>query len=79
MIHWNIDTLNEIQYSLIPTYECFSNKRAFYMNIFPFQVTAFGGERVLQLLRIIESCCHEFKSPPIGPIGARLVRTNIST
>lgn len=39
------------------------------------KVTAFGGERVLQLLRIIESRCHEFIRPPIGPIGARLTLT----
>ncbi|KAK9144386.1 hypothetical protein Sjap_004289 [Stephania japonica] len=37
-----------------------------------FVVTAFGGERVLQLLREIEKCHRRFIRPPIGPIGAHL-------
>uniref|UniRef100_A0A803LMC1 RecF/RecN/SMC N-terminal domain-containing protein n=1 Tax=Chenopodium quinoa TaxID=63459 RepID=A0A803LMC1_CHEQI len=36
------------------------------------KVFAFGGEKVLQLLYIIESRCNEFQSPPIGPIGAHV-------
>jgi chromosome segregation ATPase len=36
------------------------------------KVTAFGGERVLNLLRLIERSHDRFKSPPIGPIGAHL-------
>ncbi|XP_062200080.1 structural maintenance of chromosomes protein 6A-like isoform X2 [Phragmites australis] len=36
------------------------------------KVTAFGGDRVLQLMRSIERNCSRFKIPPIGPIGAHL-------
>ncbi|KAJ4830375.1 Structural maintenance of chromosomes protein 6B [Turnera subulata] len=36
------------------------------------KVTAFGGERVTQLLRTIERHHQRFKRPPIGPIGAHL-------
>ncbi|KAE8803398.1 structural maintenance of chromosomes protein 6a-like isoform x2 [Hordeum vulgare] len=35
-------------------------------------VTAFGGQKVLKLLQLIESNHRRFKSPPIGPIGAHL-------
>ncbi|CAM0950661.1 unnamed protein product [Alopecurus aequalis] len=35
-------------------------------------VTAFGGQRVLNLLQSIENSYKRFKSPPIGPIGAHL-------
>jgi len=37
------------------------------------QITAFGGNKVLSLLRIIERCHQRFRMPPIGPIGAHLV------
>lgn len=37
------------------------------------KITAFGGERVLSLVRAIEGHCREFKNPPIGPIGAHLM------
>ena len=37
------------------------------------QVTAFGGDRVIQLLRAIERHHQRFKRPPIGPIGSHLV------
>ncbi|KQJ86931.1 hypothetical protein BRADI_4g08527v3 [Brachypodium distachyon] len=36
------------------------------------KVTAFGGQRVLNLLESIERNNRRFKSPPIGPIGAHL-------
>ncbi|OAY78563.1 Structural maintenance of chromosomes protein 6B [Ananas comosus] len=36
------------------------------------KVTAFGGERVLNLLRSIERHHMKFRSPPIGPIGAHV-------
>ncbi|CAO2839084.1 unnamed protein product [Amaranthus hypochondriacus] len=39
------------------------------------KVTAFGGEKVIQLLRIIESRHHEFQRPPIGPIGSHVTLT----
>ncbi|XBH91373.1 hypothetical protein VPH35_082787 [Triticum aestivum] len=35
-------------------------------------VTAFGGQKLLKLLQLIESNHGRFKSPPIGPIGAHL-------
>ncbi|VAI30778.1 unnamed protein product [Triticum turgidum subsp. durum] len=35
-------------------------------------VTAFGGQKVLKLLQLIESNHGRFRSPPIGPIGAHL-------
>ncbi|KAM3256397.1 hypothetical protein ACQJBY_049088 [Aegilops geniculata] len=35
-------------------------------------VTAFGGQKVLKLLQLIELNHGRFKSPPIGPIGAHL-------
>eukprot|EP00252_Welwitschia_mirabilis_P022218 TRINITY_DN5961_c0_g1_i1.p1 TRINITY_DN5961_c0_g1~~TRINITY_DN5961_c0_g1_i1.p1 ORF type:complete len:857 (-),score=220.02 TRINITY_DN5961_c0_g1_i1:32-2512(-) len=36
------------------------------------KVTAFGGEKVLSLLRVIESRYRQFSKPPIGPIGAHV-------
>lgn len=36
------------------------------------KVTAFGGDRVINLLRAIERQQHRFKRPPIGPIGAHV-------
>ncbi|KAK1272381.1 hypothetical protein QJS04_geneDACA012444 [Acorus gramineus] len=36
------------------------------------KVTAFGGDRVLGLLRAIERHHQKFRSPPIGPIGAHV-------
>lgn len=36
------------------------------------KVTAFGGDRVISLLRAIERHCNRFKMPPIGPIGVHL-------
>ena len=39
----------------------------------PSQVLAFGGDRVLQLLRGIEERIREFEHPPIGPVGMHLV------
>ncbi|KAI3838663.1 hypothetical protein MKW92_042114 [Papaver armeniacum] len=43
------------------------------------KVTAFGGEKVLQLLRSIERRHREFTIPPIGPIGAHLNLVNGDT
>ncbi|CAI0404526.1 unnamed protein product, partial [Linum tenue] len=40
------------------------------------KVTAFGGDRVLRLLRAIENHRHQFKRPPIGPIGANIALAN---
>ncbi|XP_022990852.1 structural maintenance of chromosomes protein 6B-like isoform X1 [Cucurbita maxima] len=40
------------------------------------KVTAFGGDRVIQLLRVIERQNRRFKKPPIGPIGAHLNLVN---
>ncbi|KAK1578542.1 hypothetical protein Q3G72_031095 [Acer saccharum] len=40
------------------------------------KVTAFGGERVINLLRAIERHHHRFKRPPIGPIGAHVTMVN---
>ncbi|CAI0380925.1 unnamed protein product [Linum tenue] len=40
------------------------------------KVTAFGGGKVLQLLRAIENHRHQFKRPPIGPIGANMALAN---
>ncbi|KAF8379228.1 hypothetical protein HHK36_028659 [Tetracentron sinense] len=40
------------------------------------KVTAFGGERVINLLRAIERHYKRFKSPPIGPIGAHVALVN---
>ncbi|MQM03168.1 hypothetical protein Taro_035941, partial [Colocasia esculenta] len=37
------------------------------------KVTAFGGERVLRLLQMIEKHNRKFKSSPIGPIGAHVL------
>ncbi|TVU10824.1 hypothetical protein EJB05_44376 [Eragrostis curvula] len=37
------------------------------------KVTAFGGERVLQLLKSIEKHQNRFKRPPIGPIGVHVL------
>ncbi|KAJ0099895.1 hypothetical protein Patl1_19829 [Pistacia atlantica] len=39
-------------------------------------VTAFGGDRVISLLRAIERQHHRFKRPPIGPIGAHVTLVN---
>ncbi|RZC69200.1 hypothetical protein C5167_032305 [Papaver somniferum] len=36
------------------------------------KVTAFGGNKVIQLLQVIERRHRDFKIPPIGPIGAHL-------
>ncbi|TKY67999.1 Structural maintenance of chromosomes protein 6A [Spatholobus suberectus] len=36
------------------------------------KITVFGGDRVINLLRIIERYHRRFKMPPIGPIGAHL-------
>uniref|UniRef100_A0A9I9DEZ5 RecF/RecN/SMC N-terminal domain-containing protein n=1 Tax=Cucumis melo TaxID=3656 RepID=A0A9I9DEZ5_CUCME len=36
------------------------------------KVTAFGGDKVIQLLRAIERHHQRFKKPPIGPIGSHL-------
>ncbi|XP_044506156.1 structural maintenance of chromosomes protein 6B [Mangifera indica] len=40
------------------------------------KVTAFGGDRVISLLRAIERQHHRFKRPPIGPIGAHVTLVN---
>ncbi|GAB2233566.1 hypothetical protein Droror1_Dr00002792 [Drosera rotundifolia] len=40
------------------------------------KVTAFGGDRVTQLLRVIENHCHKFRRPPIGPIGVHVQLVN---
>ncbi|PON53147.1 Structural maintenance of chromosomes protein [Trema orientale] len=40
------------------------------------KVTAFGGERVINLLREIERRHQRFKKPPIGPIGAHVTLVN---
>ncbi|CAA7391608.1 unnamed protein product [Spirodela intermedia] len=40
------------------------------------KVTAFGGERVLRLLQMIETNERKFKSVPIGPIGAHVTLSN---
>jgi hypothetical protein len=42
-------------------------------NLFWKQIMAFGGNKVINLLRVIERCYQRFKMPPIGPIGAHLV------
>jgi len=36
------------------------------------QMTTFGGDRVLELLKLIEQREREFSTPPIGPIGSHL-------
>ncbi|KAH9678471.1 Structural maintenance of chromosomes protein 6B [Citrus sinensis] len=43
------------------------------------KVTAFGGDRVISLLRAIERHHHKFKSPPIGPIGSHVTLVNGDT
>lgn len=43
------------------------------------QVTAFGGDRVINLLRQIERHHRKFREAPIGPIGAHVVRTDYVT
>ncbi|KAK6926420.1 RecF/RecN/SMC, N-terminal [Dillenia turbinata] len=43
------------------------------------KVTAFGGERVINLLRAIEQDQHKFRRPPIGPIGAHVNLVNGDT
>lgn len=40
------------------------------------KVTAFGGDRVIALLHVIERQHHKFKRPPIGPIGSHLTLVN---
>nr|XP_048325795.1 structural maintenance of chromosomes protein 6B isoform X2 [Ziziphus jujuba var. spinosa] len=40
------------------------------------KVTAFGGERVMNLLRAIERHHRRFKKPPIGPVGAHVTLVN---
>ncbi|XP_004514508.1 structural maintenance of chromosomes protein 6A-like isoform X2 [Cicer arietinum] len=40
------------------------------------KISAFGGNKVMNLLRIIERCHHKFRMPPIGPIGAHLKLLN---
>ncbi|KAG0457174.1 hypothetical protein HPP92_022331 [Vanilla planifolia] len=40
------------------------------------KVTAFGGQKVLSLLQVIETHQRKFKSPPIGPIGAHVSLVN---
>ncbi|XP_010423182.1 PREDICTED: structural maintenance of chromosomes protein 6A [Camelina sativa] len=40
------------------------------------KVTAFGGDRVINLLRAIERHHRRFKKPPIGPIGAHVTLVN---
>lgn len=46
----------------------------FFHFFFLLQVTAFGGGRVINLLQAIERHRHRFKRPPIGPIGAHVVK-----
>lgn len=36
------------------------------------QMTTFGGDKVLELLKLIEQREREFSTPPIGPIGSHL-------
>ncbi|XP_057952688.1 structural maintenance of chromosomes protein 6B-like isoform X2 [Malania oleifera] len=43
------------------------------------KVTAFGGDRVIHLLRAIERHHHRFKRPPIGPIGSHLTLVHDDT
>ncbi|KAL9412027.1 hypothetical protein AB3S75_045604 [Citrus x aurantiifolia] len=43
------------------------------------KVTAFGGDRVISLLRAIERHHYKFKSPPIGPIGSHVTLVNGDT
>ncbi|KAJ9164044.1 hypothetical protein P3X46_023661 [Hevea brasiliensis] len=43
------------------------------------KVTAFGGDKVIHLLHIIERFHHKFNKPPIGPIGAHLTLVNGDT
>ncbi|GAV68085.1 SMC_N domain-containing protein [Cephalotus follicularis] len=43
------------------------------------KVTAFGGDRVINLLRAIERHHQRFKRPPIGPIGAHVALVNGDT
>ncbi|CAF1880818.1 unnamed protein product [Brassica napus] len=40
------------------------------------KVTAFGGDRVITLLRAIERHHRKFKMPPIGPVGAHVTLVN---
>ncbi|CAA0401302.1 unnamed protein product [Arabidopsis thaliana] len=40
------------------------------------KVTAFGGDKVINLLRAIERHHRRFKMPPIGPIGAHVTLIN---
>lgn len=40
------------------------------------RVTAFGGEKVRNLLRVIERCHRSFTRPPIGPVGAHISLVN---
>lgn len=56
---------SEIMYSIRNLQQQQSNK-----------TTAFGGNKVLNLLHNIERCHQRFKKPPIGPIGAHLKLLN---
>ncbi|XP_027103971.1 structural maintenance of chromosomes protein 6B-like isoform X1 [Coffea arabica] len=40
------------------------------------KVSAFGGERVIALLQVIERHRHKFRKPPIGPIGSHVTLDN---
>ncbi|KAG6659254.1 structural maintenance of chromosomes protein 6B-like isoform X1 [Carya illinoinensis] len=43
------------------------------------KITAFGGDRVINLLRAIERHQQRFKKPPVGPVGAHLTLINGDT
>ncbi|CAN1754774.1 Structural maintenance of chromosomes protein 6B [Linum perenne] len=69
------DIAKEISYNEGKEKECRSTIRELQENM-KNKVTAFGGSRVLQLLRAIENHRNQFTRPPIGPIGANLTLTN---
>lgn len=50
-----------------------NNLNAQLTQCFQLQVTAFGGDKVINLLRALERHHKKFKKPPIGPIGAHVV------